>query len=111
MSRIHTPDIDRVPTLGKTIEHYLRIRSEPTITGTSTIDTLAEYIDGELDRVRSETAEAEPSPGDATEAPGVPAPETAAKVALTIGATGAIRTETLQAFTEDEYRKIIASLP
>ena len=40
-----------------------------------------------------------------------PDDETAAKLALTIGAAGAIRTETLRAFTEDEYRKIIAALP
>jgi uncharacterized protein with GYD domain len=36
---------------------------------------------------------------------------TAAKVALTLGSAGAIRTETLRAFTEDEYRGIIAALP
>jgi uncharacterized protein with GYD domain len=40
-----------------------------------------------------------------------PDDETAAKVALTIGAAGAIRTETLRAFNEDEYRKIVAALP
>ena len=39
-----------------------------------------------------------------------PDAETAAKLALTIGAGGAVRTETLRAFPEDEYRKIIASL-
>ncbi len=37
--------------------------------------------------------------------------ETTAKLALAIGSAGAIRTETLRAFTEDEYRKIIAALP
>ncbi len=36
--------------------------------------------------------------------------ETVAKLALSIGSAGAIRTETLQAFTEEEYRKIIADL-
>ena len=36
---------------------------------------------------------------------------TAAKLALMVGAQGNVRTETLRAFTEDEYRKIIASLP
>ncbi|UCC85245.1 MAG: GYD domain-containing protein [Gemmatimonadota bacterium] len=36
---------------------------------------------------------------------------TIAKVALAIGAQGAVRTMTLRAFTEDEYRKIIADLP
>jgi uncharacterized protein with GYD domain len=36
---------------------------------------------------------------------------TMAKVALTIGRAGALRTETLRAFNEDEYRKIIAALP
>jgi uncharacterized protein with GYD domain len=37
--------------------------------------------------------------------------ETGVKLALAIGSTGAVRTETLRAFTEDEYRQIIASLP
>jgi uncharacterized protein with GYD domain len=40
-----------------------------------------------------------------------PNDETAALLALSIGAQGAIRTETLRAFTEDEYREIIANLP
>lgn len=40
-----------------------------------------------------------------------PDDETVAKLALAIGSQGAIRTETLRAFTEDEYRKIIAALP
>ena len=40
-----------------------------------------------------------------------PDDETTAKLILTIGSGGAIRTETLRAFTEDEYRKIIAALP
>ncbi len=40
-----------------------------------------------------------------------PDAETAAKLALAIGSRGAIRTETLNAFTEDGYRKIIADLP
>jgi uncharacterized protein with GYD domain len=40
-----------------------------------------------------------------------PDDETAAKLALAIGSQGAIHTETLRAFTEDEYRKIIAALP
>ena len=39
-----------------------------------------------------------------------PDDETAANLALAIGSAGAIRTETLRAFTEDEYRKIIAAL-
>ena len=39
-----------------------------------------------------------------------PDDETVAKIALTIGSRGAIRTETLRAFTEEEYRKIIADL-
>lgn len=41
----------------------------------------------------------------------VPDDETAAKLALTVGSTGAVRTVTLRAFTEAEYRKIIAGLP
>jgi uncharacterized protein with GYD domain len=41
----------------------------------------------------------------------VPDDETAAKLALSLSSAGAIRTETLRAFTEDEYRDIIAALP
>jgi uncharacterized protein with GYD domain len=40
-----------------------------------------------------------------------PDDETAAKIALAIGALGSVRTETLRAFTEDEYRKIISAIP
>jgi len=40
-----------------------------------------------------------------------PDDETVAKLALSIGSGGAIRTETFRAFTDDEYRKIIAALP
>ncbi|MFO7707093.1 MAG: GYD domain-containing protein [Desulfobacterales bacterium] len=40
-----------------------------------------------------------------------PDDKTAAKIALTIGSKGAVRTETLKAFSEDEYRNIIAELP
>jgi uncharacterized protein with GYD domain len=40
-----------------------------------------------------------------------PDDETVAKLALAIGSLGSVRTETLRAFTEDEYRKIIAALP
>ncbi len=43
-----------------------------------------------------------------TEAPN---DETVAKLALSIGSKGSIRTETFRAFSEDEYRKVIASLP
>ena len=35
----------------------------------------------------------------------------AAKVALTIGSAGNVTTETLRAFTEDEYRQIVDALP
>lgn len=37
--------------------------------------------------------------------------ETAATLALSIGALGNVRTETFRAFPEEEYRKIVASLP
>ena len=37
--------------------------------------------------------------------------ETAARMNLKLGSKGSIRTETLRAFTEDEYRKIIAAVP
>jgi uncharacterized protein with GYD domain len=40
-----------------------------------------------------------------------PDDETAARSALTLGSAGSVRTETFRAFTEDEYRKIIESLP
>lgn len=36
--------------------------------------------------------------------------ETAAKAILSLGAAGNVRTLTLPAFTEDEYRKIVGSL-
>ena len=34
-----------------------------------------------------------------------------AKVALVTGSKGSTKSETVRAFTEDEYRKIIAALP
>jgi len=40
-----------------------------------------------------------------------PDDETAAKLALALGSLGNVRTETLRAFSEDEYKKIIAALP
>jgi len=40
-----------------------------------------------------------------------PNDEAMAKAALAGGSQGFIRSETLKAFTEDEYRKIISSLP
>ncbi len=40
-----------------------------------------------------------------------PDDETMAKVGLTIGLRGNVRSETLRAFSEDEYRKLIAALP
>jgi uncharacterized protein with GYD domain len=40
-----------------------------------------------------------------------PTDETAGKIALSLGALGNVRTETLKAFSEAEYRKLIASLP
>ena len=40
-----------------------------------------------------------------------PSDEAVAKAALLLGSKGCVRTETLRAFTEDEYRKVIASLP
>jgi uncharacterized protein with GYD domain len=39
-----------------------------------------------------------------------PNDETVAKLALSIASVGAIRTETLRAYTEKEYRKIISAL-
>jgi uncharacterized protein with GYD domain len=40
-----------------------------------------------------------------------PNDETAAKIALALGSKGRVRTETLRAFNEDEFRKIIGALP
>ncbi len=39
-----------------------------------------------------------------------PNDKVAAKIALSVGAKGDIRTETLRAFTEEEYREIIAGV-
>ena len=41
----------------------------------------------------------------------MPNDEAVARVALANASMGNVRTETSRAFTEDEYRKIIASLP
>jgi len=41
----------------------------------------------------------------------LPNEETAAKIALATGSLGNVTTETMRAFTEDEYRRIIAALP
>ena len=41
----------------------------------------------------------------------LPNDEAAAKLALSTAALGNIRSETLRAFTEEEYRKLMASLP
>jgi len=40
-----------------------------------------------------------------------PSDEAYARTILAITSTGTVRTETLKAFSEDEYKKIIASLP
>lgn len=40
-----------------------------------------------------------------------PSDEAYAAQIMSIAAAGAIRSETLRAFTEDEYRKIVAALP
>ena len=40
-----------------------------------------------------------------------PSDEAYATTMLAIGAAGAVRSETLKAFTEEEYRNIIASIP
>ena len=39
-----------------------------------------------------------------------PDDETIAKVALAIGSEGSVRTQTLRAYTENEYRNIITAL-
>jgi uncharacterized protein with GYD domain len=40
-----------------------------------------------------------------------PNPETVTKIVLTVSSGGAVSTETLPAFPEEEYRKIISELP
>ena len=40
-----------------------------------------------------------------------PNDETVAKVNLTLGSKGSVRTNTFRAFTEAEYRKLVSSLP
>jgi uncharacterized protein with GYD domain len=40
-----------------------------------------------------------------------PDDESIARVLLSVGSQGNVRTTTLKAFTEDEYRRIIGSLP
>jgi uncharacterized protein with GYD domain len=40
-----------------------------------------------------------------------PNPETVAKIILTVASGGAVSTETLHAFPEKDYRKIISELP
>ena len=40
-----------------------------------------------------------------------PSDETVAKFVLMLGASGNVRTTTLKAFTEAEYRKVISTLP
>jgi uncharacterized protein with GYD domain len=40
-----------------------------------------------------------------------PDDETMAKIQLALGSLGNVRSETLRAFTEAEYRKIVAALP
>jgi uncharacterized protein with GYD domain len=41
----------------------------------------------------------------------VPSDEGYAGILLAIGSAGAVRTETLRAFPEEDYRKIVAGLP
>jgi uncharacterized protein with GYD domain len=40
-----------------------------------------------------------------------PDDQTMAKIALALGAQGNVRTQTLKAFTEEEFHKIVAGLP
>jgi uncharacterized protein with GYD domain len=48
---------------------------------------------------------------DAVAISDVPSGEAYARALLAIASAGAVRTETLSAFTEEEYRRIIAALP
>ncbi len=40
-----------------------------------------------------------------------PNDETVAKLALILGSKGSVKTRTMRAFTEAEYRKLVGSLP
>jgi uncharacterized protein with GYD domain len=40
-----------------------------------------------------------------------PDDETLAKLVLSVGSLGSVSSETLRAFTEDEYRQIVTALP
>lgn len=40
-----------------------------------------------------------------------PSDEAVAKISLATASRGSVRTETMRAFTEDEYRNIVADLP
>jgi uncharacterized protein with GYD domain len=40
-----------------------------------------------------------------------PDDEAAARMALSLGALGNVRSETMRAFTEEEYRRIVGALP
>ena len=40
-----------------------------------------------------------------------PDDETLAKLVLSVGSLGSVSSETLRAFTEDEYRQIVSALP
>jgi uncharacterized protein with GYD domain len=48
---------------------------------------------------------------DAVAIMAMPDAETATQAGITISGGGAVRTETLRAFPEDEYRELIAGLP
>jgi len=72
-------------------------------------------LDAAKQLVRSQGAEIKDfylvtGPYDAVVIAEGPDDETAARLALSIGAAGAVRTETFRAFAENEYRNIIASL-
>ena len=41
----------------------------------------------------------------------LPDAATAAKIILSLGALGNVRTETLRAFTEEEYKQLLAGMP
>jgi hypothetical protein len=63
----------------------------------------------QIDEALVESIERDREQPETVELPNVD--EALAKVALAIATRGSIRGETLRAFTEDEYRKLIASLP
>jgi uncharacterized protein with GYD domain len=84
--------------------------------GVETIKDAPQRLDAAKDRFRKAGAELKAfylvtGQYDAVAISEAPDDATVAKLALGNASMGFVRTETLRAFTEDEYRKIVGSLP